>query len=216
MATSFNYTTLKQALIDMEEETGTDFASFIDTIIPLAEDKLLRDLDLEIFDISAASTFGVASPWLAKPTDMVALRTMHYTDADGNFQLIEPRSYEFCKDYWPNASTTTATPKYAAEYSDTNWLIAGTPASGLTVTIRYIHRPDGMTSGNPATWLGTHTGDLLYFACLVVSEQFLKADNRMPMWKQDYAERLAAAILELKPDQRDNYMPMTAIPVKEA
>lgn len=216
MAISFTYATLKQALIDMEEEVGTDFSSFIDTIIPLAENKVLRDLDLEIFDISAASTFGASSPWLAKPTDMVALRSMHFTDATGNFNLIEPRSYEFCKDYWPNDTTTTATPKYAAEFSDSNWLIAGTPSSGLVVTVRYIHRPAGLTSTNQTTWLGTHVGDLLYFACLVVSEQFLKADSRTALWKQDYIDRLRGAIVELKPDQRDNYMPLTAIPVKEA
>jgi hypothetical protein len=215
VATSFNYTTLTQALIDMVEETSTDYADYLDTIIPLAEDKLLKDLDLEIFDISATSTFGIASPWLAKPSDMVALRTMHYTDGSGNFKLLEPKSWEYAKDFWPNVNTTTATPKYFVEYSDTNWFIAGTPASGLVTTIRYIKRPAGLTSGNPTTWLSQHVGDLLFFGCLVISEQFLKADARMPMWKQDYTERLAAAIFELKPDQRDNYMPMTQIPVKE-
>ncbi len=215
MASSFTYNSLKQALIDMLEETGTDYASFIDTIIPLAEDKVLRDLDLELFDVSATSTFGVASPWLAKPSDMVALRTMHYTDGNGKFQFLDPKSWEFAKDYWPNANTTTATPKYFVEYSEDNWFLAGTPASGFVTTIRYIKRPDGLTSGNPTTWLSQHVGDLLYFGALSVSEQFLKADTRVALWKQDYMDRLGMALQELKPDRRTNYMPMTPIPTKE-
>ena len=215
MATAYTYTTLKAAVTAFTEDQGTEFASAFDQILPLAEDKVLRDLDLELFDVSATSTFGAASQWLAKPSDMVALRSAHYTDGSGNFVLLEPRSYEFCKDYWPNAATTTAAPKYFAEYSDTNWLIAGTPASALVTTIRYVKRPAGMASGNPTTWIGTNVGDLLFYACLAISEQFLKADNRIVVWKQDYAERLQAAIRELKPDQRSNYMPMTAIPSKE-
>lgn len=215
MATSYTYTTLTAALIDMVEDQGAAYDAYLDTIIPLAEDRVLKDLNLELFDVTATSTFGVASQWLAKPSDLLVLRSIHYTDGSGNFQQLEPRTYEYCKDYWPNASTTTSTPKYVAEYSDDNWLVAGTPASGLTVTIRYNQRPAGMTSGNPTTWLGTHVGDLLFFACLMLSEMYLKGDERIAMWKQEYAERLAASRRELKADKRSDYMPMTAIPTKE-
>ena len=215
MATSYTYATLVAALQDTVEDTGSDFASALANIIALAEDRVLRDLNVELFDVSATSTFGVASPWLAKPSDMVGLRTMHYTDATGNFTLLDPQTWEFVKDYWPNVSATTPTPKYYTEYSDTNWFIAGTPASGLVVTIRYIKRPAGMTALNPSTWLGTHVGDLLFYSSLVSAEQFLKADNRIGVWKTEYVERLAAARRELRLEERNDYMPMTAIPAKE-
>jgi len=215
MATSYTYATLVAALQNTVEDTGSDFASALANIIALAEDRVLRDLNVELFDVSATSTFGVASPWLAKPSDMVGLRTMHYTDAIGNFTLLDPQTWEFVKDYWPNVSATTPTPKYYTEYSDTNWFIAGTPASGLVVTIRYIKRPAGMTALNPSTWLGTHVGDLLFYSSLVSAEQFLKADNRIGVWKTEYVERLAAARRELRLEERNDYMPMTAIPAKE-
>lgn len=213
MATAYTYTTLKAALLAFMEESATDdYADDIDKIIPLAEDKILRDLDLELFDKVEAGTFTASNPYLSKPTDILALRTMHYTDGSGNFQLLEPRSWAMCKDYWPKVATTTATPKYYAEYDKDTWFIVGTPASGLVVTVRYISRPAGMTSGNPTTWLGTNVGDLLFYACLVISEGYLKADDRVPLWKTDYAERLAAARFELKPETRTDYMPIDPAP----
>lgn len=213
MATAYTYTTLKAALLAFVEETATDdYATDIDKIIPLAEDRVLRELDLELFDLSYSGHFTGSNAYLTKPTGLLALRTIHYTDASGNMHLLEPRSWAVCKDYWPKESTTTATPKYFAEYSDTSWFIAGTPASALTATIRCIIRPAGMTSGNPTTWLGTHVGDLLFYACLVGSEQYLKADERIDIWKTEYAERLQAARFELKPETRKDYMPIDAAP----
>lgn len=178
----------------------------------MAEDKILRELDLELFDVSAAGTFTGSSPYLTKPSSIIGVRTLHYTDASGNFQLLEPRSWAVCKDYWPKESTTTATPKYFAEYNDTTWFIAGTPASGLVVTTRYIKRPTGLTSSNATTWLGTNVGDLLFYACLVCSEQYLKADDRIDVWKTEYSERLSAARFELKPETRMDYSPVEPAP----
>lgn len=216
MSSSYTYTTLKAALLAFVEETATDdYATDIDKIIPLAEDKLLRELDLEIFDVVATGAFTPSSSAFAKPTGFVALRTLHYTDASGNFQLLEPRSWAVCKDYWPKEATTTSAPKYFAEYSDTAWFIAGTPASALVTTARYIKRPTGLTSGNATTWLGTHVGDLLLYACLVGSEQYLKADDRIGTWKTEYVERLQAARFELKPESRKDYMPLDAAPSVE-
>lgn len=213
MASSYTYTALKAALLAFTEETATDaYATDIDKIIPLAEDRVLRDLDLELFDLGYTGHFTANNAYLTKPDGMLALRTIHYTDASSNVQLLEPRSWAVCKDYWPKESTTTVTPKYFAEFSDTSWFIAGTPASALTATIRCVIRPLGLSSTNDTTWLGTNVGDLLLYACLVGSEQYLKADDRIATWKSEYDERLQAARFELKPASRKDYMPVDPAP----
>lgn len=206
---SFTYTTLKEALVAMTEETGASFEAFIDTIIPLAEVKLLRDLDVELFDTVSTLAFTAGNPLLTKPSGAIGVRTIHYTDANGDFVLLEPKSWEFLKDYWPNANDTTALPKYFTDHSSTQWYIGGTPSLASVVTARCIVRPTGLSSGNSTTWLSTNAGDLLYFACLAVSEQFLKADERVALWKADYAERLQVAKQELKLEDRVDYTPMT-------
>ena len=213
MASTYTYTTLKAALLAFTEETSTDsYATDIDKIIPLAEDTLLRDLDLELFDTLTTTVFGAATATLTKPTSLVVARTLHYTTAAGLFVLMEPRSWEVCKDYWPKESVTTATPKYYADYSPTQWYIAGTPASALTVTVRGVVRPAGLTSVVTTTWLSTTVGDLLLYACLVGSEQYLKADERVGLWKAEYAERLQAARVELMAQTRKDYLPLAPAP----
>lgn len=216
MATAWTYTTIKAALQDFLEDDGTEFVAAIDSIIPLAEDRLLRDLDLDIFDTTATTAFSAATATLAKPTGFVAERALHYTDANSDFQYLEKKSWEYVKDYWPKAATTTASPKYYCDYDDSTWYLCGTPSGTNAVTIRYIKRPAGMTSGNPTTWFGTNVGDLLFYACLAVSEQYLKGDPRVAVWMGEYSQRLAAVLKELKPLDRANYMPVKSVPTKEA
>lgn len=215
MATNFSYTTLVAAIQAVTEEQGAEFLAYIPTAIQMAEDRILRDLDLEYFDVITASAFTASSPLVTKPTGATATRTLHYTDANGNFALLEPRSWEYVKDYWPKESTTTASPKYFAEYSSTQWYIAGTPSGTNVVTSRCIISPAGLTSGNPNTWLSNYMGDLLLQACLTESEAFLKADNRIVVWKGDYAERLQAAKKVLKQADRTDYTPITVTAERE-
>ena len=212
MALSFTYASLKTALQAFTEDTGSEFETALDTIIPLAETRLVKDLDLEIFDVTYAGVLTAGSPLVEKPLDMVALRTFHYTDATGNFQPLEPKTWEFAKDYWPKASTTTANPKYYVEYNSTDWYLAGTPSVNSDYTVRYIKRPDGLSLSTPTTWLSEKTPDVLFYACLVTAEQFLKADSRAPLWAAEYAKLLRSARIELMRTDRNDYAPMDASP----
>ncbi len=209
MPSSYTYATLKAALQDTVEDDGTEYGAAIDNIIALAEDKILRDLNLELFDTVNTLAFTASNPVLTKPTGTIATRSLHYTNASSNFVLLEPRSWEFVKDYWPKSSTTTATPKYFAEYSATQYYIAGTPSGTNVVTARCIVRPAGLTSINTTTWLSQYMGDLMFYACLVSSEQYLKADNRIPVWGREYQTRFEKAEKELKQSDRSDYTPMT-------
>jgi hypothetical protein len=49
----------------------------------------------------------------------------------------------------------------------------------------------------------------------VISEEYLKADNRIGMWKQDYNDRLASAKRVLKPEDRTDYTPITVTSERE-
>jgi hypothetical protein len=215
MASSFTYNTLVSALQTVTEDTGSEYLAFIPTIIQLAEDKILRDLDLELFDTVTALAFTASNPLLTKPTGTITTRSLHYVNASNNRTLLELRSWEYVNDYWPNPATTTATPKYYAEYSATQWHVAGTPSGTNVVYARCVVRPTGLTSGNQNTWLSNYMGDLMLYACLVCSEQYLKADNRIGVWTADYLSRLSAAKVELRQEDRVDYTPMTVTSERE-
>lgn len=211
MAASYNYTTLKAALEAFTEDFGEEFVSAIDTIIPLGESRLLKDLDLEIFDTTTTGSFSVGNPLVPKPANMVALRTFFYSDANQNYVELEQKSWAFILDYWPKASTTTATPKYYSEYTNTHWYLGGTPSAARTYTLRYITRPTSIVTAG-TSWLGTNAGDALLYSCLITAEQFLKADDRMPLWKTEYTQALTTARRELRRTDRTDYDPLGATP----
>lgn len=216
MATSYTYATLKAAIQDTVEDDGTEFASAIDNIIALAEDRILKDLNLELFDTVTSLAFTASNPLLTKPTGTIATRSLYYTNASSNFVLLEPRSHEFIMDYWPKSTTTTAAPKYYTDYSATQYYIAGTPSGTNVVTARCIVRPAGLTSIVTTTWLSTYMGDLMFYACLVASEQYLKADNRIGVWMGEYQDRMKKAEKELKQSDRNDYTPMTVTSERQA
>lgn len=219
MAASFTYTTLKAAIVDLTEDDGSEFAAFLDTIIALGETRLLKDLNLDMWDTVTTGAFGntgtATDRLVTRPADALVVRSFHYIDASGNRQLLEPRSYEFCVDYWPKFTTTTSAPKYFTSYTETQWMVVGTPAGGLSYEIRAMVRPAGLSGSVSTTWLSTNVPDALLWACLVESEQWLKADERIPVWQSRYADAVRSALKELKPEQRDNYSPVSATPIKE-
>lgn len=216
MALTYNHTTLTAAIVDYTEDDGTEFAAEVNDFIGKAELRCLRDLDLELFDAVATGNLTGGNAFLVKPADYLAFRSFYYTDGSSNRQPLIEKSYEFAVDYWPNAASTTAAPKYFAEYSTTQLLIAGTPASNLAYTLRYMARPTAMSAGNPTTWLGTNVPDLLFNASMTEAQLFLKAYDEAKLWEGRYRQTLEAAKDELRRTTRNDYAPMTTTPTKEA
>ena len=210
MSLTLTYTTLKAALVDNTDDEGTEFAAALDTIIALGELKLLRDLDLEIFDVTDTGTLTGSSQLVTKPTGYIAGRSLHITVSGVRSQLFQ-RTYEYLVDYWPTAATTTTTPKYYAELNDTQWYVAGTPAGSYDFTARFMKRPTGLSGSTETTWLSTYAADMLLYACLASAEEYLKADERVAVWKNEYAEKLTLGRHELRRMQRADYTPVDVV-----
>lgn len=207
MPTAYTYATLTAELIDWAKEQSTEFAAQTDQIIALGETKLLRDLDLVLFDTKSAGTdaFTASDPLLTKPSGCLAVRDMWVIDATGKRTLLEPRTHSYCLDYWPTPATT-GTPKYVAELSDTQWYLAPTPSSALNYVVHYLKRPAGLSNSTTTTWLGTNVGDALLYACLCSTEEYLKNDARVPLWMKKYNEEiLPAAKYEFRSLVRKDY-----------
>ncbi len=211
MPITFTYATLKAELVSHVEDQGTAFAAELDTVIGLGELKLLRDLDLEIFDVTDTGAFFVNNQVVTKPAGYVADRSLFFTVSGKTYQMFH-RSYEYLIDYWPVAATVTTTPRYYSELNETQWWIAGTPAGSYPFTARFMKRPAGLSGTVATTWLSTYAGDLLFYAALACSEAFLKADERIQVWKAEYAEKLASSRHELRRMQRTDYSPVDAAP----
>ena len=98
-----------------------------------------------------------------------------------------PRSYEYCRNYWPDESVTS-TPKFYAEYSDEYMLITPTPSSNHPFELIYYVKPPLLDASNETNWITEAWPNLLLYATLKEVSPFMKQDERMPVWDGMYQQ----------------------------
>lgn len=211
MSLTLTYTSLKAMIQTWAEDNDTEFTTALDNIIGLGELRVLRDLDLEIFDNVATGNFTTSSQDITKPSDFISLRSFSYVDGAGKSFFLTRKTYDFLKMYW-RTEATTGTPLFYAEYSETTLKVAPTPSNGYTYEIRYIARPTGLSSSTATTWLSDNVADLLFKACMIESEKYLKEDpsegGRVAKFEAEYRAELPKAKRELLRVQRSDYRPI--------
>lgn len=200
------------------EDDDTELQASIPAIIALGETRLARDLDLELFrrtDSTTTLVVGtvvVPKPVIAPPDILIATKDI-YLDSAGLARptFLEQRSYQYVRSY----STAQAVPKFFAELSETEWLISPAPDNTYRLNARYISRPPGLSPTNASNWLSENTPDILLKACLAESEMFLKGDERIAIWKQEYAMLLPIVKRELYNLYGEQYDMLGAVPVPQ-
>lgn len=104
---------------------------------------------------------------------------------------LYPRSYEYCRMYWPNPEET-GQPEFYADYDYNHWLIVPTPSENYPFEINYWGLPPLLDESNQTNWLTEYAPNALLFGSLLQCAPFLKEDERIPIWQGFYNEQLAA------------------------
>jgi hypothetical protein len=201
----YTYNTLIADLQVVTSDNDTEFVAEMPLIVKRAEHRILRDLDLELFEQienSVSTTSGARA--VAKPAGTVMVSTLWYRDAGGINHLVEERGYAYCLDYAPDETDDTGNPKYYAELEDDIYL-SPTPAAVLPLRMKLIKRPDGLAPATQNSWLATHMGDLLLQAALLESWQFLKNNEKMNEAATVYSSLLPTAKQEVSKLSRRTY-----------
>lgn len=175
------------------EDDDSEFSGSINDIINLGEMRVWRDLDLSIFTTDATAATVASTATLTKPVgdlELVTWQSLYY-DTGGLRVWLELRSTDFVRDH--QVVGATGAPVYYAEHAETTWLLSPIPDDAYTVNTRGTTRPAKLETSNQTTWLSLHQDDLLFKACLAESEAFLKADDRAPMWTEQYMGLLPLA-----------------------
>lgn len=199
MSTSYSYADLVAELKTYKESTGSKFVAEIPQLIANAESRVLRDLDLTIFDQTATNiTFTAGSQNVTKPSGAMVILMLRYPVTATQYAQLRMRTLEYIDDYAPD-SAVTGTPLFYAELNDTTLKVAPAVATTKTTGIcRYVKRPDGLSSTVGSTWLGSNVGDLLLYAGLMASEEWDVNDERVAVWKSEYDARLTTAKHEFR------------------
>lgn len=106
---------------------------------------------------------------------------------NGLTKLMVKRSWDFLQNY---AAAAAGRPYYYADQGQSEWIVGPQADANATAIIRrYIQRPPSIVVAQN-TWLGDNVGQLLFTACLMEAEQWLKADDRYADMKSKYYEEL--------------------------
>tara|TARA_A100000172_G_scaffold15983_1_gene8480 strand:+ start:2479 stop:3333 length:855 start_codon:yes stop_codon:yes gene_type:complete len=140
---SFTYSTLKQALKDYTQNDEVSFVSNLPVFIRLAEERILKSVQLNVFEKNASGSMTASNKFLACPDDFLASNSLTITN-DSSLEFLQYKELEFIQSYNPNPATT-GTPKYYAQFDVDNFIIAPTPDSNYVVEMSYFYRPKSLT-----------------------------------------------------------------------
>ena len=141
---SFTYSTLKQALKDYTQNDEASFTTNLPVFIRLAEERILKSVQLNVFAKNAAGNMTSSNQYLACPSDFLAPNSLTITNSN-NYEYLQFKELEFVQSYNPNVSNT-GTPKYYAQFDVDNFIIAPTPDSNYAVELSYFYRPSSLTA----------------------------------------------------------------------
>jgi hypothetical protein len=151
--------------------------SVIDTFITMAENRILRDIDLDVFKKESTGTMTTGNRFLASPSDILTHRYMFITVGTDKVYL-DFRDTSFMREFWPNPSLT-GVPKYYAVWDQDTFNIAPTPNANYVVELGYIFRPAQLSAANPTTWISTNAPEALLYACLIQAYSYTKGPAEM-------------------------------------
>lgn len=228
---TFTYDSLTGEIQDWIEENDAEFTDGEDgeglaTIVKLAEERLLRDLDLEVFDVMDTSLTMVAgTSQYSLPATCVSPREFWYVPvgssaSSGARTPLYPKSEGYCRLYAPNPATQ-GTPKFWAHCGEptlagvSKVLIAPTPDAAYPVLLKMMQRPTSLVSDTGGTYLSRHFGAALFHACLIEVEIRLMADERAPVHEKSYLSALPQQVRERLMARRRDYKPIRKTPTTE-
>lgn len=193
---SFTYTQLKTAIQDYTENTETTFVTNLPTFIRLAEERILKSVQLNLFRKNATANATANNQYYACPSDFLAPYSLSFTGSDGDKVFIQFKDVSFLQTYTPD-TTTTGVPKYYAVFDVSNFLLAPTPSTTYTGELHYFYRPASLTAGSSSgtTWLSINAELSLLYGALVEAYIFMKGEQDMMAY---YDKRFTESLSGLK------------------
>ena len=125
-----------------------------------------------------------SQPVIDKPARWHKTVSMNVT-VSGSRTPVLLRKYEYLREYAPDP-TVTGVPAYYADYDYTHWLVAPTPTAAYAFEVLYYERVQPLDSSNETNWFTIYAPQALLYGSLLQAMPYLKNDERMGMWQQQY------------------------------
>ena len=183
-ASVMTYDSLVENIQSYLERSDTATLEKIPLFIMLAEQVIASQIKF-LGNLTVNTSAMVANQaTVDKPARWHKTVSMNITVA-GERNPVLLRKYEYLREYWPEPAST-GVPKYYADYDYTHWLVAPTPAAAYDFEVLYYERVQPLDSSNQTNWFTIYAPQALLYGSLLQAMPFLKNDERMGMWQQQY------------------------------
>ena len=193
---SFTFAQLKTAIQDYTENSETTFVTNIPIFIRQAEERILKNVQLNLFRKNVSGTISSSNKFLAVPNDFLTPFSLSIIDSSGDHQFLDFKDVDYIQEINPNPSTT-GIPKYYAVFDISNFILGPTPNSNFTAELHYFYRPASLTAGSDSgtTWLSENAELTLLYGSLIEAYTFMKGE---PDLTANYEKRFVEAVNALK------------------
>jgi len=183
-ASVMTYDSLVENIQSYLERSDTATLEKIPLFIMLAEQVIASQIKF-LGNLTVNTSAMVANQaTVDKPARWHKTVSMNITVA-GERNPVLLRKYEYLREYWPEPATT-GVPKFYADYDYTHWLVAPTPAAAYNFEVLYYERVQPLDSSNQTNWFTIYAPQALLYGSLLQAMPFLKNDERMAMWQQQF------------------------------
>ena len=175
---AFTFATLKTAIQDYTDNAETTFVNNLTRFILNAEERILKEVQLDVFRQNSQGTTTASQKFLSKPSDFLAPFSLSVVNSSSNEFLLY-KHITFLQDFTPDPSTT-GVPAYYGDWNDTTFLLAPTPNDALTMELHYFFRPTSISATADGTsWLGDNAELAMLYASLVEAYTFMKGEAEL-------------------------------------
>jgi hypothetical protein len=187
---AFTFTTLKTAIQDYTDNTESTFVSQLTRFILNAEERILKECQLDVFRRNSQGTTSASTKFLSKPSDFLAPFSLSVVNDSSNEFLLY-KHVTFLQDFTPDPATT-GVPQYYGDWNDATFLLAPTPNASLTMELHYFFRPTSITTTSDGTsWLGDNAELAILYGSLVEAYTFMKGEaDLLTFYNNRYFESL--------------------------
>lgn len=179
------YDNLVADVINYMERNDAQFVAQIPSLIGLAESAIAAELKTYLQLTVVETTLAQNQVVLAKPArwrKTVSMKT------NGKPMLL--RSQDYVAQY--QSESDPGEPLYYSEYDYNNWNFAPAPDQQYPVEIIYYSEIQPLDSTNQQNLFTREAPQAMLFGTLLQAQGYLKALDKLPVWKQYYSESLAA------------------------
>ena len=167
------------------ERDDPQFVAQIPSLIYLAEQSLAAEIktlqQLTVVQVTVLSgQFILQKPALWKKTISVK----------ANGQPIVKRTQDYLAQF--TAESSTGTIQYYAEYDYDNFMLSPTPSANTTIELTYYGLVQPLNTDNQQNLITREIPQALLFGTLLQAQGYLKAIDKLAVWKQYYTDAISA------------------------